>query len=81
MLDEIVKPETVIPELQEKKFVIYENQPFKIQIVLSGNIIRDEFTGCGPEPFEETLEFAKKICRIYKGSKVRVSITTRHKQV
>lgn len=78
MTDEVVKPKPVTTEPPEQKFSIPENQLFKIQVVLKGNTIRDEFTGFGSGSFDQTLEFARKICQIYKGSKIRVLVRTRH---
>ena len=79
MIEETVKTKPVVAETPQKEFVIHEGQAFKIQILLNDETLRDEFTGADPKLFKDTFEFAKKICRIYKGAKLVVSIKTRHK--
>lgn len=78
MLDETVKPKTAIPEPEENKLVIDPWQIFKLEIVLRDQItVRDEFQGMGQESFDETLEFARKICRMYPGATIRVRVKSR----
>jgi hypothetical protein len=78
MIDEIVKSKQAIPEPPEKKLTIDPWQIFKIEIVLPDKIVRDEFEGMGQESFDETLEFAKKICRMYPKSTLHVILRTKH---
>lgn len=78
MLDETVKPKAVSPEPEENKLIIDSWQVFKLEIVLKDKTtVRDEFQGMGQESFDETLEFAKKICRMYPGSTIRVRVKSR----
>ena len=40
------------------------------KVKLINTEIRDEFTGCGPEGFDQAYAFALKVATIYKGAKV-----------
>lgn len=78
MIEEIVKPKQVQAEEVIKPLTIRDQQEFKIQVILEdSHAIRDEFTGAGQESYDETYQFAQKICQIYPGSRIRVYLKSK----
>ena len=78
MPDEIIKQRIEGIPTPDKGIVIHDGQLFKVQIVAAENEVRDEFSGEGQSKFDEIYSFANKLCQIYKGSRIRLLLRTRH---
>jgi hypothetical protein len=64
--------------MKEKvNLTILPEQEFKLQIVNSMGICRDELFGIGQEQYDNLLIFAHKIAECYKGSRVKLLIKSK----
>jgi hypothetical protein len=63
--------------IEKTNLTILPKQEFKLQIINSMGICRDELFGVGQEQYTRLLIFAHRIAECYKGSKVKLLIKSK----